>query len=147
MKIDSHLTSSIDDCRVVDISTVSHENGRIAFMENSNGTLFDIKRVYYIYDLPAGAERGGHSHRDNKALIIALSGSFDVVVDDGHLTKRVTLNRPDRGFYLGTGIWRTLDNFSSGAVCLVLASEKYDAGDYVRDYDEFKRLTKDKIAK
>lgn len=144
MEADNHKTSSIDDCHIIDIRTEAHENGRIAVMENSGRSLFDIKRVYYLYDLPSGAERGGHSHKDNKALIIALSGSFDVVVDDGHRSRRVTLNRPDRGLFLTTGIWRTLDNFSSGAICLVLASEKYDAADYVRDYDEFKRLTKDK---
>lgn len=137
----SHAKSSVDDCRIIDIPTISHENGSIAVMENLAVAPFNIKRVYYIYDIQAGAERGGHSHYETSEIVIPLCGSFDVVVDDGKTSKRINLNRPDRGLLLSTGIWRTLDNFSAGAVCLVLASAKYDESDYVRQYEDFKKLT------
>lgn len=141
MNSDSHRHSHIDDCRIIDLKTIGHENGRLSVFENLATAPFSVRRVYYIYDLPAGAERGGHSHLSTSELVVPLAGSFDVVVDDGHATKRVTVNRPDHGILLPAGIWRTLDNFSSGAICLVLASEKYDEDDYVREYDDFKKLT------
>lgn len=144
MNCNNHRQSRIDDCRIIEMKTESHENGKLSVMENLATAPFSIRRVYYLYDLPAGAERGGHSHVDTHEIVIALNGSFDVVVDDGKQTKRVTLNRPDCGLLLPAGIWRTLDNFSSGSICLVLASERYEESDYVRDYDEFKRLTADK---
>lgn len=144
MKLYSHRHSNINDCKIIAIKTVDDANGRLSVMENLAVAPISIKRVYYLYDLPAGAERGGHSHIAMKSIIVALSGSFDVVVDDGKNKKRVTLNRPDCGLYLPVGIWRTLDNFSSGSICLVLASEKYDADDYIRDYEEFKQLTAEK---
>ena len=133
--------SSIDNCRFIELESLPSENGRICVAENTAVAPFEIKRIYYLYDLPAGTERGGHAHIANKSLLIALSGAFDIVIDDGCRTRRVTINRPDRPFYLDRGIWRTLDNFSSGTVCLVLTSEKYDEADYIRDYEEFKRLT------
>lgn len=144
MNSDSHRHSHIDDCRIFDLRTIDHANGRLTVMENLATTPINVRRVYYLYDLPAGAERGGHSHLVNRGMIIALAGSFDVVVDDGHRTKRVTLNNPAKGLLIPAGIWRTLDNFSSGSICLALASEKYDENDYVREYDEFKRLTAEK---
>lgn len=144
MKSDSHRTSHIDDCRIIDIKTIEHANGRLSVMENLATAPLNIKRVYYLYDLPAGAERGGHSHLYTRELVIPLAGSFDVVVDDGRNTKRVSLNNPGRGLLLPAGIWRTLDNFSSGSICLVLASEKYDEQDYVREYEDFKKLTSEK---
>lgn len=140
----SHRHSSIDDCKIIELKTIGHANGRLSVMENLATAPFSAKRVYYLYDLPAGAERGGHSHIETLELVVALAGSFDVVVDDGHSTKRVSLNNPAKGLLLPTGIWRTLDNFSSGSVCLVLASEKYDEADYVRDYEDFKKLTAEK---
>lgn len=133
--------SSTDNCRFIELDSLPSENGRICVAENTAVAPFEIKRIYYLYDLPAGTERGGHAHIANKSLLIALSGAFDIVIDDGCRTRRVTINRPDRPFYLDRGIWRTLDNFSSGTVCLVLTSEKYDEADYIRDYEEFKRLT------
>lgn len=142
---DSHRTSSVDGCRILDMPVIGHEYGNIAVMENSANAPLQIRRVYYIYDVQSGAERGGHSHHNTTEIVIALCGSFDVTVDDGQRTRRISLNRPSHGLLLPTGIWRTLDNFSSGAVCLVLASEKFDEADYVRDYDEFKLLTRDKL--
>ncbi len=140
----SHRRSNIDDCRIIDLKTIYHDNGRLSVMENLATAPFGIKRVYYLYDLPAGAERGGHSHIDTLELVIPLAGSFDVVVDDGHSVRRVSLNNPSKGLLLPAGIWRTLDNFSSGSICLVLASAKYDEADYIRDYHEFKKLTAEK---
>lgn len=144
MKYYSHRHSDINNCRLIDIKTIDSVNGRLSVMENIATEPFLIRRIYYLYDLPAGAERGGHSHVAMKSIIVALSGSFDVMIDDGKKQKRITLNRPDRGLLLSTGIWRTLDNFSSGSICLVLASEKYDENDYIRDYEEFKLLTAEK---
>lgn len=141
MNSDSHRHSDIKDCRLIDLRTINHPNGRLTVTENLATAPFDVKRIYYIYDVPAGAERGGHSHLVNIGLIVALSGSFDVVIDDGHNRRRVTLNNPSKGLLIPAGVWRTLDNFSSGSVCLSLASELYDEADYIRDYDEFKRLT------
>jgi len=103
---------------------------------------FDIKRVYYLYDVPGGAERGGHAHKELQQLIVAMSGSFDVVLDDGIMKKRVHLNRSYQGLYLPRMIWRELDNFSSGSVCMVLASQKYNENDYIRKYADFAELKK-----
>jgi uncharacterized RmlC-like cupin family protein len=104
---------------------------------------FEIKRVYYLYDVPGGAERGGHAHRELEQVIVAMSGSFDVVLDDGHASKRVHLNRSYYGLYVPRMIWRELDNFSSGSVCMVLASNRYSEDDYYRDYREFADLRSD----
>lgn len=141
MNSDSHKKSSVEDCRLIDFKSVCRENGNLVVAENRATAPFDIRRVYYVYDVPAGAERGGHSHYATSEMAIALSGSFDVVIDDGHMTRRIALNSPGNGLLLAPGIWRTLENFSAGAICLVLASEKFDEADYVRDYDEFKKLT------
>lgn len=115
-----------------------HEpRGNLSFIENSVHIPYDIKRVYYLYDVPGGANRGGHAHTKLKQTIIALSGSFDIHLDNGKNTETIHLNRADQGLLLPTMIWRTMDNFSSGSVCLVLASDPYDESEYIRDYSQF----------
>lgn len=140
---DPHATSSIDTCRIMELPRHRHANGSLTVVENgAAGVPFDVRRVFYIYDVPADTERGGHSHHRAEELIVALTGSFDVVLDDGKQPpRRFTLSRPYRALYIPAGIWRTLDNFSGAAVCMVLTSERYSEADYVRDIDEFKRLT------
>ncbi len=142
--IDLHTTSSIDQCKIIKFGKFHHPNGNLTVVENGKQLPFDIKRVYYLYDVPGGEERGGHSHKDLKQLVVAISGAFDVVIDDGVNQRTVTLNRPYKGLLIVPGIWRVINNFSSGAVCLVLASEHYDEADYVRDYQEFKQRTSTK---
>ncbi len=145
---ESHLTSSIDTCRLIDLPRLGDDtDGSLTVVENVGTSPLQIKRVYYLYDVPADAERGGHSHHNLRQLIVALSGSFDVTVDDGLHTKTVTLNRPYKALSIERGIWRTIENFSSGAVCLVLASEKFDEADYVRSYEDFLKLTAPKRSK
>ena len=131
---------SLDECRLVDLPKILEPRGNLTFIEGGRHVPFDIQRVYYLYDVPGGAERGGHAHRGLKQLIIAMSGSFDVVLDDGRERKRFHLNRSYMGLYVCPMIWRELDNFSSGSVCLVLASNLYDEADYYRDYAEFVTL-------
>jgi dTDP-4-dehydrorhamnose 3,5-epimerase-like enzyme len=128
---------SIENCRVVELPKITDPRGNLTFVENGNHIPFDIKRVYYLYDVPGGAERGGHAHKELSQLIIAMSGSFDVVLDDGVKKKRFHLNRSYQGLYVCPMIWRELDNFSSGSVCMVLASNFYDETDYFRIYDEY----------
>ncbi len=140
----SHSTSKLDDCRLITLDTNHHENGNLSVVENAGGFAFMVKRVYYIYDVPGGAERGGHSHYRCHRFIVAVSGSFDVVIDDGVERRTVTLNRSNIGLHVVPGVWIELNNFSSGSVCLSLASELYDADDYVRDYQKFLLLTKNK---
>jgi hypothetical protein len=129
--------NTIDDCQLISLPKVADSRGNLTFVEANRHIPFDIKRVYYLYDVPGGAERGGHAHKHLNQLLIAMSGSFDVHLDDGDRKKTIHLNRGYFGLQITTNIWRTLDNFSSGAVCLVLASEYYDANEYYRDYDEF----------
>tara|TARA_B110000114_G_scaffold2002_1_gene1897 strand:+ start:1321 stop:1749 length:429 start_codon:yes stop_codon:yes gene_type:complete len=129
--------NTVFDCSVIDISKVHNDSGNITVVENGQNIPFDIKRVYYLYDIPGGEARGGHAHYELEQYIIAASGSFDVILDDGQNKKRVTLNRPNLALHIVPGLWRELDNFSSGAICLVLASHKYDELDYLRVYDEF----------
>lgn len=130
--------NSIDDTRIIEIPKIVDEQGRgkLSFIEKDI-IPFKINRVYYLYDVPSDAYRGGHAHKELKQFLIALSGSFEVLLDDGENKKRVMLNKPNKGLLIPTGIWRELDNFSSGAVCLVLASEPFDESDYIRDYQEF----------
>jgi dTDP-4-dehydrorhamnose 3,5-epimerase-like enzyme len=130
---------SIDACRLLELPKVSDPRGNLTFVEGGRHVPFDIRRVYYLYDVPGGATRGGHAHRALEQVIVAMSGSFDVVVDDGHRKKLVSLNRSYFGLYLPRMVWRELQNFSSGSVCCVLASLAYDESDYYRDYDEFCR--------
>lgn len=145
--IDGHITSHVEDCKVIELGKNHHANGNLTVVENSMQVPFDIKRVYYLYDVPGGEERGGHSHKALKQFVVAISGSFDVIIDDGIKKRTVTLNRPYMGLLIVPGIWRVINNFSSGAVCLVLASEHYDESDYVRNYQEFKQLTSSKSTK
>jgi hypothetical protein len=128
---------SIDNCRIIQLPKILNAAGNLTFVESDRHIPFDIKRVYYLYDVPGGAMRGGHAHKALHQLIIAMSGSFDVLLDDGSQRKRFHLNRSYYGLYVCPMIWRELDNFSSGAVCLVLASEMYDESDYFREYSVF----------
>ena len=128
---------SISKCRMVDLPKISDPRGNLTFIEGHNHIPFDIQRVYYLYDVPGGAERGGHAHKGLHQLIIAMSGSFDVVLDDGREKRRIHLNRSYNGLYVCPMIWRELDNFSSGSVLMVLASNVYDEDDYYRNYDDF----------
>tara|TARA_R110002072_G_scaffold13418_7_gene56205 strand:+ start:38703 stop:39116 length:414 start_codon:yes stop_codon:yes gene_type:complete len=128
---------AIKDCKIIDLPKIQDPRGNLTFIEGGEHIPFDIQRVYYLYDVPGGSERGGHAHKNLKQLIIAMSGSFDVVLDDGFEQKRYHLNRSHYGLYIDTMVWRELDNFSSGSVSMVLASNKYSEDDYVRDYQEF----------
>ena len=128
---------NIDKCHLIDLPKVSDPRGNLTFIEGNKHIPFEISRVYYLYDVPGGGTRGGHAHKELTQLIIALSGSFDVVLDDGEKNTRVHLNRPYQGLYVCPMIWRELDNFSSGSVCMVLASNLYDESDYYRDYDDY----------
>lgn len=138
---DAHAVSSVDTCRILELPRHSGPMGSLSVVGNTGRSPFDVRRVYYLYDVPSGAERGGHSHYTEQRLITALSGSFDVTVDDGKQRRTFSLNNPSRALYIPAGIWRTVDNFSSGSVCLALSSNVYDAGDYVRDYTKFLDLT------
>ncbi len=132
------LLYDIHNCCVVELPRIHNPAGNITIVQNGQHQLFGIKRVYYLYDVPGGSERGGHAHRSLYQLVIAASGSFDVILDDARNKKIVNLNRPYFGLLIVPGIWREIVNFSSGAICLVLASEKYNADDYIRDYCVFK---------
>ena len=128
---------NIDNCEIIELPKISDPRGNLTFIEGGSHIPFPIERVYYLYDVPGGAERGGHAHKGLQQLIVAMSGSFDVVLDDGREKKRIHLNRSYQGLYVCPMIWRELDNFSSGSVCMVLASNIYDESDYYRDYDQF----------
>lgn len=128
---------NIDLCKIIELPKISDPRGNLTFVEGGNQIPFDIKRVYYLYDVPGGAERGGHAHKELSQLIIAMSGSFDVVLEQGGEKKRFHLNRSYQGLYVCPMMWRELDNFSSGSVCMVLASNIYEESDYYRDYNEY----------
>ncbi|MBB3286013.1 MULTISPECIES: FdtA/QdtA family cupin domain-containing protein [Rhizobium] len=127
---------------ILNFPRIPDSRGNLTFLEGNRHAPFDIKRVYYLYDVPGGAHRGGHAHKQLRQLIIAISGSFDVVLDNGFEKKRFSLNRSYYGLYVPVMTWRELDNFSSGSVCLVLASEHYDEADYYRDYEEFVQVVR-----
>ena len=132
------MTNSIYDCTIIHLDRHhSDRKGDICVVENGDTLPFDVHRVYYLYDVPGGEERGGHAHKQLYQLIVAASGSFSVTLDDGNAKRTFMLNRPYQGLLVVPGIWRTLEDFSSGSVCMVLASEKYDEADYIRDYEEF----------
>ena len=127
----------LSDCRLIELPRIQDARGNLTFIEGGGHVPFQLERVYYLYDVPGGAERGGHAHRALHQLIIAIAGSFDVVLDDGRQKARYHMNRSYTGLYVCPMMWRELDNFSSGSVCLVLASNKYDEADYYRDYPAF----------
>ncbi len=133
--------SSITDIQVLDIPKIHDTRGNLSVIEGEV-IPFAMKRVYYLYDVPSGAERGGHSHKEQQEFLVALSGSFTVVMTDGKTKKSVTLNKPNEGLLIANGIWRELENFSSGSVCLVIASDVFEEADYIREYREF-LLSKD----
>lgn len=128
---------TLDLCKLIDLPKTVDPRGNLTFLESSRHVPFDIKRIYYLYDVPAGANRGAHAHRKLAQLFVPLSGSFDIHLDDGKKRKTFHMNRPYIGLYVCPMMWRILDNFSAGAVCLVLASEFYTEDDYYRNYDEF----------
>ncbi len=128
---------SINKCKLIDLPKIGDPRGNLTFVEGERHIPFGIQRVYYLYDVPGGAERGGHAHKELQQLIIAMSGSFDVVLDDGVEKKRIHLNRSYCGLYVCPMIWRELENFSSGSVCMVLASSRYDESDYYRNYNDY----------
>lgn len=128
-------------CKIIELPKIPDRRGNLTFIEAGRHIPFEIQRVYYLYDVPGGASRGGHAHRHLEQFIIAASGSFTVHTDNGQKKEEFYLNRSYYGLYIPTMTWREIDNFSSGSVCLVLASELYDEADYIRDYDAFKKLT------
>ena len=131
------MQNSVYDCVILPLSKIHNRAGNITIVEGQTNIPFDVRRIYYLYDIPGGEDRGGHAHKELHQLIVAASGSFNVLLDDGQNKKIVTLNRPDYGLMVVPGIWRELFEFSSGAICLVLASQKYDQADYIRSYDQF----------
>ena len=132
----------LDDCRMIDLPKIVDPRGSLTFVEGGRHVPFDIRRVYYLYDVPGGATRAGHGHKTLEQLIVAVSGSFDVAVDDGRSKTSYHLNRADSGLYMPSMIWRQIDNFSTGSVCMVLASDYFDEADYYRDYDAFVRAAR-----
>ena len=133
----------LDKCSIVNFPKITDFRGNLSFIEENKQIPFEIKRVYYLYDVPSGATRGGHAHKALEQMVIALSGSFDVILDDGYERRKFFLNRPHYGLYISPGVWRELENFSSNSVALSLVSQVYDESDYVRDYEIFKRMISD----
>jgi hypothetical protein len=129
--------TSVFDTSLLELPFIHGESGNITAINSMAEIPFDISRVYYLYDVPGGSSRGGHAHKELQQLIVAASGSFDIILDDGKVKRSIHLNRPNIGLYMPSGLWRELDNFSSGAICLVLASHGYNESDYIRDYDNF----------
>lgn len=127
----------LNNCKIINLPKLTDPRGNLTFIEGNRHIPFDIRRIYYLYDVPGGSERGGHAHKALSVLIIALSGTFDVILSDGCDKKRFHLNRSFQGLYVCPMLWRVLDNFSSGSVCLVLASNVYDESDYYRNYEEY----------
>ena len=128
---------ALADCRIIDLPKISDPRGNLTFIEGARHIPFEIKRVYYLYDVPGGAERGAHGHRKLQQFLISMSGAFDVILDDGFEAKKFHMNRSYYGLYISPMMWRDITNFSSGAVLMVLASEPYEASDYFRDYEQF----------
>ncbi len=135
--MDIARSSTVYDCSLLTLPRVENPAGNITAVNNQEEIPFDTKRVYYLYDVPGGEERGGHSHKELQQLIVAASGSFDVTLDDGRVKRTISLSRPNVGLFLPPGLWRELVNFSSGSICLVLASMEYSEADYIRGYQEF----------
>ena len=135
--------SMLDKCKIVNFPKITDVRGNLSFIEENRQIPFKIKRVYYLYDVPSGATRGGHAHKTLEQIVIALSGSFDVILDDGNKSRSFFLNRPHYGLYIPPRVWRELENFSSNSVALSLVSQVYDETDYIRDYETFKKAVKD----
>lgn len=129
---------SLQHCKIIDLPIIEDRRGNLTFIEGGQHIPFDIKRVYYLYDVPGGSHRGGHAHKDLHQLLIAMSGSFDILLDDGRTKFKYHLNRSYYGLYIPPMIWREIDNFSSGSVCMVLASQHFSEDDYYRDYEQFR---------
>lgn len=134
--------ASVYDCSIIELSKIHNRSGNITVIENNKNIPFSVKRVFYIYDIPGGEDRGAHAHIYCHQFLIAVSGSFEVEVDDGKVKRTITLNRPYYGLHIPPGIWAAEKGFSSGAICLVLTSAKYDEKDYIRDYSEFLNFKK-----
>jgi len=134
--------SKVNDCKILQLSKIQNRSGNITIVENKLDIPFEVKRIYYLYDIPSNETRGGHAHKELYQLVIGASGSFNINLNDGVNNKSIFLNRPDFGLLIVPGIWRDLSDFSSGSVCLVFASEIYSENDYIRDYDEFITLKK-----
>ncbi len=130
------MKTSVDDIKIIEVPTVSDTRGKLAVVEK-DGVPFEIKRVYYLYDVPSDSYRGGHAHKNLYQFLIPLSGSFEVHLKDGENERTITLNKPNKGLLIVPGIWREIDNFSSGSVCLVLASDVFEESDYIREYKDF----------
>ncbi|MCF1421217.1 MULTISPECIES: sugar 3,4-ketoisomerase [Mangrovimonas] len=130
------MKTSLEDIKIMEVPKIADTRGNLSVIEKDT-IPFKINRVYYLYDVPSDAYRGGHAHKEQLEFLIAVSGSFEVILNDGMGSRRVTLNKPNKGLLIPTGIWRELDNFSSGAVCLVLASDVFEEGDYIRDFNNF----------
>ncbi|WP_421548529.1 sugar 3,4-ketoisomerase [Pseudomonas sp. QD4] len=137
---------SVHDCKLIELPKITDQRGNLTFIESGRHIPFDIKRTYYLYDVPGGATRAAHGHRRLHQLMISMSGSFDITLDDGHEKKLFQLNRSYYGLYIPPMLWRDLDNFSSGAVCMVLASDYYEEADYFRDYNDFLKAALEKKA-
>lgn len=129
--------SRVYDCSILEFDRHHHDSGNLTVVENDRTIPFAVRRVYYLYDVPGGGSRGSHAHKELSQLIVAVSGSFSITLDDGRVRRTFLLNRPYQGLLVAPGIWRTLEDFSSGAICMVLASREYEESDYIRDYDEF----------
>ena len=134
--------TTVDDCRVLELPRIVRAEGTLTPIEGGKHVPFEIARVYYLYDVPGGSSRGGHAHKQLLQLMVAIMGSFDVVLDDGSTRRRVSLNRGYHGLYLPNLIWRELENFSSGAICVVLASQPYQESEYIREYSSFVQYKK-----
>lgn len=128
---------SVNDCTIVNLPKIHNEAGNITVLQNNMDIPFEVRRIYYLYDIPMGSERGGHGHYELEQFIVAVSGSFTFVLDDGNNRKEFFLNDPSKALHIKSGIWREIKNFSSGSICLVMASHPYSKSDYIRDYDEF----------
>lgn len=143
--VDSRGANSLEQCQILELPKIADNRGNLTFIENDRHIPFDIRRVYYLYDVPGGAERAGHAHKALKQFLVAMSGSFDVLVDDGRKKTKYHLNRAYYGLYICPMVWREIVNFSSGSVCMALASDFYDESDYYRNYENFIQAVREKV--